>query len=136
MHTNYDGVVGRIPADVANRMARLNVPMSNLTPYVESNHGEQISDLPGVYVDKEAVERIAVEHLAQCGYDRLATVVEHGAHAAPFIRRAMATCEAQHLHWLEPLFLPKDYMNDADKYAAMLKNLNWDQVRKIIILLI
>lgn len=120
----YDGVVGRIPADVAERISGLALPLVNLTPHVEKNRPDQISDLPGVYVDREPGIRLAVEHLARIGYRQLGAMTTASIDRVQFIALTKQIGTELGMQWVEPFQFPVDYSDMVEQYAAMLRSLN------------
>jgi LacI family transcriptional regulator len=120
----YDGVVGRIPKDVAERIVSLGRPLVNLTPHVEKNRPDQVSDLPGVYVDRKPGIRLAVEHFAQIGYRQLGAITTAGIDRVQFLALSKEACADLGLQWVEPFQFPWEYSDIVEQYAAMLRSLN------------
>ena len=69
---DYDGVVGRISAEVAEAAAEHNIPVVN--------HWQNtpVDDLPSVLLDRREGARLAGEHLAVSGYQRFAHIGRTG----------------------------------------------------------
>lgn len=64
--SDYDGVVGRITAEVAESAAASGIPVVNHW------RNSPVENLPGVYFDHHKGARLAGEHLVSCGYRRFA----------------------------------------------------------------
>jgi LacI family transcriptional regulator len=121
---SYDGVIGRIPVEVAKRVARLGVPQVGLTPYAESNTPHDNTDIPGVYLDRHKVIQMTVEHLASCGYPRLVLIHSVGYDSALLIATLEESAESHGLETIEPFVFPHDFEKEVESYAAALRALN------------
>lgn len=122
--TSYNGVVGRIPTHVAERVAQLGLPMVTLTPYVETNNPDQATNLPGVLIHREEAVRLSVEHMAQVGYRRLGVMVQGGTDGDQFIDLARRQCSAFRMKWVEPFVFSPHSAQSPDTYVQMLVTLN------------
>lgn len=106
--TDYDGVIGRIPQEVVERVEGFGLPMVHLAKYVTPGDTDRFADQYGVFVDPLAEARMAVEHLMQNGYPRVGMVTEINARFEPVIDMVRTTCADHGVGCVEPFRGPSD----------------------------
>lgn len=119
--TDYDGVIGRIPRDVAQRVLSLGLPMVNLTRYVDANDAERFGDLPGVYIDRAAGARVAAQHLVQTGYPRMGMIIEEGYDHEQLLSTAQAVCAAHGVGWVAPFMCPEHVPSSLERQTVVMR---------------
>lgn len=120
----YDGVIGRIPDEVAERVQRLGVPMSNLRTHIEANFESAYKQLPGVYVDRDAAIRMSIEHLAHEGYRRLGVLAMLADDQDHVVQVAHAVGKELGMALIEPFLFPGNFADTHEQHVSTLKALN------------
>lgn len=120
----YDGVVGRITAEVAERLTKLDIPTVNLTRFVKADDEARFEGQHGVYVDRSAGIRMAVAHLAQNGYPRLAAMALKGYGQEQALEIAKQACAEHGMQWCEPFVFSYDFDDSMEHHASMLRSMN------------
>lgn len=120
----YDGAIGRISDDVAERLEGLGVPIVNLRLYTAPNYETRFRHLPGVYADRDAAIRLSLEHLAQNGYPRVGALVMLADDDSRVCECVNATAAKQGMRLVEPFGFPGDYSETLEKHVATLQSLS------------
>lgn len=122
--TPYDGVIGRISDDVAERLEGLGVPIVNLRLHTAPNYETRFRHLPGVYADRDAAIRMSVEHLAQNGYPRVGGLVMLADDDKQVCECVNAAAVKQGMQLLEPFGFPGTYSETLEEHVATLQALS------------
>lgn len=120
----YDGVIGRISDEVAERAEALGVPMVNLRLYAAPNYETRFRHLPGVYTDRDAAIRLAVEHLSLTGYPRLAALAILADDEQRVYECVNTAGVEQRMQLLESFTFPGTYSDTLEQHVATLQALS------------
>jgi len=119
----YDGVIGRLPDELTDRLLPQGLPISNLRTYVNANYVPRYPDLPGVYIDRNAAIRMAVKHLADNGYRRVAPMPMLQDGEDEVIGAVKEACDAESVELVQYYAFPGDFSDSLEKHTAMLNEI-------------
>lgn len=121
--TDYDGVVGRIPSEVAERVAGLGLPMVHLTKYVTKGEIDRFADQYGVFVDPLADTRMAVEHLVHNGYPRVGLVAEGDTWFEAVVEEVRSACADHGVGCVESFKGPIDVPASHEEQVRIIRDM-------------
>ena len=120
----YDGVIGRITDEVAERVQRMGVPMCNLRTHIDANFETKFKQLSGVYIDRDRAIRMSIEHLAHNGYRRIAALAMLADDQDHVVEVAHTAGREIGLTLVEPFLFPGNFADTHEQHVSTLKALN------------
>ncbi|MEM9347853.1 MAG: substrate-binding domain-containing protein [Planctomycetota bacterium] len=113
----YDGIVGRITADAAERADKIGVPVVN--HWMNS----PAQNAAGAYADYTANGRIVAEHFIGHGYKRLGLISWQTDKARALYLAGITEVAEQHGIEVQTLDVPYDFEDDPDAFAMFYSEL-------------
>ncbi|MEM9110782.1 MAG: substrate-binding domain-containing protein [Planctomycetota bacterium] len=113
----YDGIVGRITADAAEKAGKVGIPMVNHWMNSPAQH------VAGAYADYTTNGRIVAEHFIEHGYKRLGLISWKTDKARALYLAGLTEVAEQHGIEVETLDVPYDFEDDPDAFATFYSEL-------------
>ena len=116
-HPQYDGIVGRITGDTADRARAVGVPVVN--HWINS----PAQNAPAVYADSNANGQIVAEHFIQHGYKRLGIISWSTDQAQRYYLSGLREVATKHDIDVQVIEVSYDFESDPDSFKTFYQQL-------------